>query len=51
MKILGSAELKARLVPQSIELATSSPADCVRFIRDDNAEWGQIIKEAGSKGD
>ena len=51
VKILGGAELKTRLAPQGIELATSSPADFARFIRDDNAKWGKIIKEAGIKGD
>jgi tripartite-type tricarboxylate transporter receptor subunit TctC len=30
---------------------TSSPAEFARFIRDDNAKWGRIIKQAGIKGD
>ena len=51
VKILGSPDLKARLGPQGIELATNSPADFARFIREDNARWGRIIKEAGIKGD
>jgi tripartite-type tricarboxylate transporter receptor subunit TctC len=51
VKILGSAELKARLGPQGIELVTSSPADFARFIREDNAKWGKIIKEAGIRAD
>jgi tripartite-type tricarboxylate transporter receptor subunit TctC len=51
VKILGSAELKSRLGPQGIELITNSPADFARFVKDDNAKWGKIIKEAGIKGD
>ena len=51
VKILGSPDLKARLGPQGIELATNSPADFARFVREDNARWGRIIKEAGIKGD
>jgi tripartite-type tricarboxylate transporter receptor subunit TctC len=51
LRILNGAELKARLGAQGIELVTSSPADFARFIRDDNAKWGSIIKEAGIKGD
>jgi tripartite-type tricarboxylate transporter receptor subunit TctC len=51
VKILNSPDLKARLGPQGIELATNSPADFARFVRDDNAKWGKIIKEAGIKGD
>ena len=51
VKILGGAELKARLAPQGIELVTSSPADFARFIREDNARWGKLIKEAGIKAE
>ena len=51
VKILNSAELKARLGPQGIDLATNAPAEFARFIREDNAKWGKIIKEAGIKAD
>jgi tripartite-type tricarboxylate transporter receptor subunit TctC len=51
VKILNGPELKARLGPQGIELVTSSPADFARFIREDNAKWGKIIKEAGIRAD
>src|SRR6185436_18547143 len=51
VKILGGAELKARLGAQGIELVTNSPAEFARFIREDNAKWGKIIKDAGIKGD
>jgi tripartite-type tricarboxylate transporter receptor subunit TctC len=51
VKILGSPDLKSKLGPQGIELVTNSPADFARFIREDNAKWGKIIKEAGIKGD
>jgi tripartite-type tricarboxylate transporter receptor subunit TctC len=51
VKILESPELKAKLGPQGIQLATNSPAEFARFIRDDNAKWGRIIKEAGIKAD
>jgi tripartite-type tricarboxylate transporter receptor subunit TctC len=51
VKILGSPDLKAKLGPQGIELVTSTPAEFARFIRDDNAKWGKIIKEAGIRAD
>jgi tripartite-type tricarboxylate transporter receptor subunit TctC len=51
VKVLNSPELKARLGPQGIELVTNSPAEFLRFIREDNAKWGKIIKQAGIKGD
>ena len=51
VKILGSPDLKAKLAPQGIELVTNSPAEFARFIKEDNAKWGKIIKDAGIKGD
>jgi tripartite-type tricarboxylate transporter receptor subunit TctC len=51
VKILGSPDLKSKLGPLGIELVTNSPADFGRFIREDNAKWGKIIKEAGIRGD
>ena len=51
VKVLNGPELKARMAPQGIELATNSPAEFTRFIRDDNAKWGKMIKEAGIRGD
>ena len=51
VKILGSPDLKAKLGPQGIELVTNSPAEFASFIRDDNAKWGKIIKEAGIRAD
>jgi tripartite-type tricarboxylate transporter receptor subunit TctC len=51
VKILSSPDLKGKLGPQGIELVTNSPAEFARFVRDDNAKWGKIIKEAGIKGD
>jgi tripartite-type tricarboxylate transporter receptor subunit TctC len=51
VKILGGAELKARLGAQGIELVTNSPADFARFVREDNARWGKLVKEAGIKGE
>jgi tripartite-type tricarboxylate transporter receptor subunit TctC len=51
VKILGSPDLKGKLGPQGIELMTNSPAEFARFVREDNAKWGKIIKEAGIKGD
>jgi tripartite-type tricarboxylate transporter receptor subunit TctC len=51
VKILSSPDLKAKLGPQGIDLVTNSPAEFAKFIRDDNAKWGKIIKEAGIRAD
>ena len=51
VKVLAGAELRSRLGAQGIELVTNSPAEFARFIREDHAKWGRIIKEAGIKAD
>ena len=50
-KIVNAPELKSKLAAQGIMIDTSSPADFARFIREDNARWGKVIKEAGIKGE
>jgi tripartite-type tricarboxylate transporter receptor subunit TctC len=48
-KIVNSAEIKARLVPQGMDIATGSPEDLARIIREDHARWGKVIRDAGVK--
>jgi tripartite-type tricarboxylate transporter receptor subunit TctC len=50
-RVLNGPELKVRLGAQGIEIVTSSPSAFAGFIREDNARWGRLIKEAGIKGD
>ena len=50
-RILNSPEVKARLVPQGMDLVTGSPAELAALIRDEYASWGQVIREAGLKGE
>ena len=50
-RILNSPEVKARLVPQGMDLVTGSPADLAGLIRDEYASWGKVIREAGLKGE
>ncbi len=50
-RILALEETKARLVPQGMDLVTGSPQELGKLIRDENAYWGKIIREAGLKGD
>lgn len=50
-KILKTPELKARLATQGIEVATNSPADFARFIREDNARWGKVVREGDIRGE
>ncbi|MSQ88055.1 MAG: tripartite tricarboxylate transporter substrate binding protein [Betaproteobacteria bacterium] len=50
-KVVNAPELKSRLAAQGIDIATNSPADFSRMIRDDHARWGKIIRQAGMKGE
>ena len=50
-RVLNSPEVKARLVPQGMDLVTGSPADLGALIRDEYASWGKVIREAGLKGE
>jgi tripartite-type tricarboxylate transporter receptor subunit TctC len=50
-KIVNAPELKSRLAAQGIMIDTNSPADFARSIREDNARWGKVIKDAGIKGE
>ena len=49
--VLGNPEVKAKLEPQGMELATNSPAELARLIREDYAKWGKVIKEANIRGE
>jgi tripartite-type tricarboxylate transporter receptor subunit TctC len=50
-KLLNAPDVRARLAPQGIEIATSSPADYAKSVREENAVWGKIIKATGIKAD
>ena len=51
VKIVNAPELKAKLGAQGIMIETNSPAEFARAIREDNARWGKVIKDAGIKGE
>jgi tripartite-type tricarboxylate transporter receptor subunit TctC len=48
-RILGLPDVRARLVPQGIDLSTGSPEDLARLIREDHARWSTVIRAAGVK--
>ncbi len=50
-KVVNAPELKSRLASQGIDIATNSPAEFSKLIRDDHARWGRIIREAGIRGE
>jgi len=50
-RILNSAEVKARLVPQGMDISTGSPAQLKDIISSDYAQWGKVMGTAGIKGE
>jgi tripartite-type tricarboxylate transporter receptor subunit TctC len=50
-KILNTAEVKARLVPQGMDIMTGSPVELAKIIRDDHAHWGKVLREAGVRAE
>ena len=50
-RILSSEEVKAKLVPLGMDLATGSPAELAKIIRDDHAHWGKVLREAGVRAE
>jgi tripartite-type tricarboxylate transporter receptor subunit TctC len=50
-RVLNVPDVKARLAPQGVDIATSSPQALAKVIRADYERWGKIIKAAGIKAD
>jgi tripartite-type tricarboxylate transporter receptor subunit TctC len=50
-KIMNSADVKARLVPQGMDIATGSPEALGQIVREDHARWGKVIRDAGIKAE
>jgi tripartite-type tricarboxylate transporter receptor subunit TctC len=48
-RIVNSAEVRSRLVPQGIDISTGSPEELASLIREDSARWGKLMREAGVK--
>jgi len=50
-RILNLPDVKAKLVPQGMDIATGSPAELAKIVADDYAYWGKVMREAGIKGE
>jgi tripartite-type tricarboxylate transporter receptor subunit TctC len=50
-RILNAPETKARLAAQGIDVQTSTPSEFARFVREDYARWGAIIRAAGIRAE
>lgn len=49
-RTLAVPEIREKLAQQGIEAASSTPQELATMIRDDDARYGKLIKEAGIKG-
>jgi tripartite-type tricarboxylate transporter receptor subunit TctC len=50
-RALADAEVKAKLAKLGLEARPTGAADFGRFVEDETAKWGSIIKETGLKGE
>ena len=50
-RVLNAPEVRARLAPLGIDVATGSPQALAQLIRDDYARWGKVIKAAGIRAE
>jgi tripartite-type tricarboxylate transporter receptor subunit TctC len=50
-RVLNLAEVKAKLVPQGMDISTGSPAELKSIIASDYAQWGKVMAAAGIKGE
>jgi tripartite-type tricarboxylate transporter receptor subunit TctC len=50
-RILNLPDVRARLVPQGMDLAPGSPEQLAKIIREEHAFWGRLLREAGVKGE
>lgn len=51
IRALGESEVKQKLVVQGLEASPRPAAEFGKFIDDETAKWGKLIREAGLKGE
>jgi tripartite-type tricarboxylate transporter receptor subunit TctC len=50
-KALAMPEVKERLSGAGIDVGGGSPEDYAKFVRDELAKWGPVVKASGAKLD
>jgi tripartite-type tricarboxylate transporter receptor subunit TctC len=48
-RVLADADVRARMRAVGADPAGDTPEEFARFIRDDQAKWGRLMREAGIK--
>ena len=51
IKVLDTADVKAKLFSAGAERAPSTPEELSALIKSDMIKWGRVIKDAGLKAD
>ncbi len=49
--VLNDAEVRAKLAQTGVTPAPDSPEDFARYLKDEYARWGRIVRERGIKAD
>jgi tripartite-type tricarboxylate transporter receptor subunit TctC len=47
--VVADPAIQKRLIEEGSEIRTMSPAELGKFIRDENARWVKVVKDAGIK--
>jgi tripartite-type tricarboxylate transporter receptor subunit TctC len=50
-RILATQDVKERMAATGIDAAGGTPEAFAKFIRDEIAKWGPVVKAAGAKAD
>lgn len=51
VKIMGTADARDRIAALGADIVTGTPAQFAGYIKQENAKWGQLIKETGARVD
>jgi tripartite-type tricarboxylate transporter receptor subunit TctC len=50
-RVLAMGEVRERMLALGADPAANAPEEFARFIRDDQAKWSKLMKEAGIKAE
>ena len=51
VRVLSSADVKARMLSNGSEAVGNSPAQAAAALQSEMTKWGKLIKDAGIRGD
>ena len=51
VKVLGASDMQQKLGDQGIDVAASTPAEFLAYVKNEMTKWAKVVKEAGLVGD